>query len=139
MMREPLAIGFGDLSQHVILGHVEADMDGNLSATITIPTDAAPRAQFLFAQNSESGQMVSMPTAFVVTGADGKVTLSGRMSDEGVECAAMRGDAGELYTLTGSHDWPEPGTRVTVEGTMAEMSTCQQGATIAVESIRAAP
>jgi hypothetical protein len=61
------------------------------------------------------------------------------MSDEGVECPAMRGDAGELYTLAGPDDVPEAGTRVSVEGTIAEMLICQQGLTLAVESIRALP
>ena len=138
MMREPLDVGFGDMSEHVILGHVEADVDGNLSATVKVPADAAPRVHFFFLQNSESGQVASTPTPFIVTGADGKVTLSGRMSDEGVECRAMRGAADELYTLTGTADWPQPGTQVTVRGTIAEMSTCQQGITIVVESIQAA-
>jgi hypothetical protein len=124
------------MSEHTIVGHVEADADGNLSAKVKIPADAQRGVHFFFVQNSESGQVASTPTAFLVTGADGKVTLRGRMSDEGVECKAMRGDLDELYTLTGSADWPAAGTQVTVVGTIAEMSICQQGVTIAVESSR---
>jgi hypothetical protein len=138
-MREPVEVGFGGMGEHVILGPVEADADGNLSATVTVPLDAAPGARFFFLANRETGQVVATPTVFVVTGGDGKVTLSGQMSDEGVECPAMRGEGGELYTLTGSDDWPEAGTRVRVVGQVAEISICQQGLTIAVESIQAVP
>jgi hypothetical protein len=138
-MREPLEVGFGDMGEHVVLGPTDADVEGSLSTTVTVPADAAARPHFFFLANRETGQIVATPTVFLVTPADGSVTLSGRMSDQGVECAAMRGDAGELYTLTGSDDWPEAGTQVTVEGRIAEMSICQQGLTIAVESIKAVP
>jgi hypothetical protein len=137
LMSEPLDIGFGDQSQHVILGQAQADAEGNLVTTVTIPADAATRTQFLFAQNSETGTVVAAPTPFVVTAADGKVTLSGEMTEDGTECQAMHGDAGEIYTLTGADDWPVAGARVRVTGTIAEMSICQQGITIAVESIEA--
>jgi hypothetical protein len=140
-MREPVEIGFGDMGEHVILAPADADVDGTLVTTVTVPEDATPGTRFFFLANRETGQVVATPTVFVVTGADGRVTLSGQMSDEGVECAAMRGDGGELYTLTGSDGqvFPAAGTRVTVQGRIAEMSICQQGLTIAVESIQAVP
>ena len=138
-MREPLEVGFGDMGEHVVLGPTDADVEGNLATTVTVPADATAGPHFFFLANRETGQVVATPTVFLVTPADGRVTLSGRMSDEGVECAAMRGDAGELYTLTGADDWPEAGTQVTVEGRIAEMSICQQGLTIAVASIEALP
>jgi hypothetical protein len=138
-MREPVEIGFGDMGEHVILSPAQADVDGNISTTVRVPADATPVTHFFFLANSETGQVVATPTAFLVMPADGRVTVSGRMSDEGVECRAMRGDAGELYSLTGPDDWPEPGTKVTVVGRIAEMSMCQQGLTIAVESIKAVP
>ena len=66
------------------------------------------------------------------------VKVVGTLSDEGVECRAMRGDDGALYTLT-----PETalglfqaGARVKVTGTVAEISTCQQGTTIEVTNIK---
>ena len=67
------------------------------------------------------------------------VTVTGTLSKEGVECPALRGDDGTLYTLSprdiGAFG---PGDRVTVAGTIAEMSTCMQGTTIIVGSIAAA-
>lgn len=67
------------------------------------------------------------------------VTVTGTLTDEGVECRALRGDDGALYTLTGDLKKFKTGDRVTVTGTSAEMSTCMQGTTIAVQRIRRAP
>jgi Protein of unknown function (DUF5818) len=67
------------------------------------------------------------------------VSVTGTLSKEGVECPALRGDDGKLYTLTpaglGTFG---PGDRVHVEGKVAEVSLCMQGTTIAVTAITAA-
>lgn len=68
----------------------------------------------------------------------GEVRITGRLTDEGVECPALRGDDGKLYTLAGDTKGFRPGDRVTVTGTVAEMSTCMQGTTIGVRTITAA-
>jgi hypothetical protein len=70
----------------------------------------------------------------------GEVTVVGTLSDEGVECAAMRGDDGTLYTLTGQGTlgYGAAGTRVSVTGKIAEISMCQQGTTIEVSSVKPA-
>jgi uncharacterized protein YgiM (DUF1202 family) len=65
----------------------------------------------------------------------GQVTVSGTLTREGVECPAMRGDNGRLYTLAGDTGRVQPGDHVRVRGTLAQISTCQQGTTIRVESI----
>jgi ribosomal protein L19 len=64
-----------------------------------------------------------------------KITVEGVLTDEGVECQALRGDDGELYTLTGDLGDFQVGDRVRVKGTVAEASICQQGTTIAVRRI----
>ncbi len=66
---------------------------------------------------------------------EGVVRIEGTLTNEGVECSAMRGEGGELYTLAGDLAGPNPGDRVCVEGTVAEFSICQQGTTISVERI----
>ena len=66
------------------------------------------------------------------------VTVTGTLTDEGVECRALRGDDGARYTLTGDLKGFKTGDRVTVTGTTAEVSTCQQGTTIAVQTIERA-
>lgn len=64
------------------------------------------------------------------------INVRGTLTDEGVECQALRGDDGELYTLTGDLSGFETGDRVKVRGTVAEISICQQGTTIEVQSIK---
>ena len=71
----------------------------------------------------------------------GAVSVIGTLTDEGVECPAMRGDDGKLYTLTpaGATSGYGPGDRVQVNGTVAEMSICQQGTTISVLGVQPMP
>ena len=65
-----------------------------------------------------------------------EVTLSGVITGEGVECPAMRGRDGQLYTLAGNVGDFEPGDRVQVQGRVAEASFCMQGTTIEVRRMR---
>lgn len=70
---------------------------------------------------------------------DDVLRITGTLTREGVECPAMRGDDGRLYTLATRGDLGfDSGDRVTVEGTRAEFSFCMQGETIDVARIRAA-
>ena len=68
------------------------------------------------------------------------VTVVGVLTDEGVECPALRGDDGTLYTLTarGMVEAFEVGERLEVEGQVAQISFCQQGTTISVTRIEPA-
>ena len=63
------------------------------------------------------------------------VTVVGRLTSEGVECQALRGDDGQLYTLLGDIGALPVETRVRVLGKRLEFSSCQQGITIRVQSI----
>ena len=64
------------------------------------------------------------------------MTLRGRVTDEGVECTAIRGSDGRLYTLAGNADNLRPGDRVEVVGRRAEASFCMQGITLEVRRLR---
>jgi hypothetical protein len=66
----------------------------------------------------------------------GSVSLRGTLTAEGVECQALRGSDGQLYTLTGNLQGFNIGDKVHVVGALAEVSTCQQGKTISVEEIQ---
>jgi len=66
------------------------------------------------------------------------ITVTGKLTNEGVECKAMRGDDGKLYTLTGDLKGFRTGDRVKVTGRIAETSTCMQGTTLGVEKIERA-
>lgn len=67
---------------------------------------------------------------------DGKgLTVRGKLTDEGVECPALRGDDGKLYTLLGDLKGHRPGDTVCVRARVAEISYCMQGTTLSVEHI----
>jgi hypothetical protein len=66
------------------------------------------------------------------------IRVTGVITDEGVECIALRGDDGRLYTLAGNAGGFEPGDRVRVIGRRADVSFCMQGTTIEVRHIFAA-
>ena len=70
---------------------------------------------------------------------DGTVIVSGMLTPEGIQCQALRGEEGRLYTLDGNIEPFHLGDRVEVRGKVAEMSICMQGTTIIVESIEQAP
>ena len=60
------------------------------------------------------------------------VCVRGTLTDEGVECQALRAESGKLYTLTGDLGEFGVGNEVYVAGTVAGISICQQGTTINV-------
>ena len=71
-------------------------------------------------------------------GEGGRMEITGTLTRDGVECPAVRTDGGKLYILAGETGRFGPGDRVRVRGSPAQMSICQQGITVSVESIEAA-
>ncbi len=67
-----------------------------------------------------------------------RVTVTGRLTGEGAECQAFRSKGGTLYTLTGNLRGFRAGDKVRVVGRVAEVSTCMQGTTLVLESIKRA-
>lgn len=65
----------------------------------------------------------------------GGMQVTGVITREGVECPALRGSDGRLYTLAGDTGDYGPGDVVRVRGTQPDVSICQQGTTIRVEDI----
>ena len=133
-----LDLGFGSFVQNEILQAVQADQDGAVSVTLPIPATARPGVHYFFLAE-ENGSPFAVSSPFLVTASDGTIRLRGRVTDEGAECMTMRGTGDVLYTLTGELGSPAPDARVTVEGTLAETSPCQQGLTIAVTRIQISP
>jgi hypothetical protein len=64
----------------------------------------------------------------------GLICIRGKLTDEGIECLALRSD-GELYTLTGDTDGFQVGDEICVCGAVADLSVCMQGTTITVTHI----
>lgn len=76
------------------------------------------------------------PAGETEDGADSSLVIRGTLTSEGVECPAMRGPDGALYTLAGRNTGGfKSGDKVCVRGRRAEMSFCMQGITIEVISI----
>jgi Protein of unknown function (DUF5818) len=67
--------------------------------------------------------------------AAGMIEVTGVLTEEGVECRALRGDDGRLYTIGRGLQQYGTGDRVRVVGTVAEMSFCMQGTTLDLHSI----
>jgi hypothetical protein len=67
------------------------------------------------------------------------ICVRGELTDEGIECQALRSDSGELYTLVGDLKGYKNGDKVYVCGTIADVSFCQQGTTIGVSWISKDP
>lgn len=65
-----------------------------------------------------------------------RLCVRGRLTGEGVECQALRGDDGKLYTLGGPRIAVKSGVPVCACGTVVRFSTCMQGTTIAVDTLR---
>jgi hypothetical protein len=66
------------------------------------------------------------------------VEVAGTLTNEGVECQAMRSDDGKLYTLMGNLKGFKTVDRVRVVGTVAQVSYCMQGTTLSVTKIQRA-
>jgi hypothetical protein len=64
-----------------------------------------------------------------------EICLRGRLTDEGVECTALRGRDGRLYTLVGDSGAAPAAGELCVCGRVAELSSCMQGTTIVVTRI----
>ena len=65
-----------------------------------------------------------------------RVTVTGKLTGEGAECQAFRSNNGVLYTLTGNLRGFKEGDKVRIVGRPAKISTCMQGTTLVVESIK---
>lgn len=133
-----VVIGFGPpQSEYSELSRVQTDAQGSVSTSVAVPSWAESGRDYVWVVADPSTRPRAISDPFQVTGDPrAGVAVEGRITAEGVECPAMRDDADRLYTLAGAPDWVQTGQRVRVEGTIAEISICQQGTTITVEQIR---
>lgn len=117
------------------LHEAEQGMWGEVSGSIIIP-ETAPwdRAVLLVAFDAIFAP-IGLSEPFHVTRADGMLRRTGAITDEGVECTAMRDTDGFLYTLIGNVGSLAAGDSVMVDGTYVEASICQQGVTLQVVQV----
>ena len=118
------------------LAEARTDPRGTAIATVTVPEAPPDGERLVFVVETADGRLRLVSAPFRVAPPAAAITVTGTLSNEGVECPALRGDDGKLYTLSpravGGFG---PGDRVTVTGTVAEVSTCMQGTTIVVGTI----
>ena len=128
----------GAPDSYQLLAHGHTDNRGVLFVTVRVP-DAKPGSEVVFLVETADLRVRLASEPLKVLPPAAAITVTGTLSKEGVECPALRGDDGKLYTLTprelGAFG---PGDRIVVKGAVAEVSTCMQGITIVVSSIAAA-
>ena len=124
-----LRFGFEEVAQ------VMTTNRGVLSTTVEVPEWAQRDLIHRFIVFDFYFNPIALSDIFHVTDADGMVVRRGELTAGGVECPALRGDDGVLYTLTGDLAEFKAGDEVIVEGTLPEMSICMQGTTIQVARI----
>ena len=107
-------------------------MWGEVSGAIAIPETAPYDRALLIVAFDAIFAPIGLSDPFHVTRADGTLERTGRITDEGVECLAMRDGDEFLYTLVGNTDGLSDGDLVVVEARYVEMSACQQGTTLEV-------
>ena len=106
---------------------------GLLLAAFSVPTEAdakGPLRPFLGGSNIIVAGSEELPE-------EDMICLRGRLTDEGIECPALRSDSQSLYTLAGEVAPFEVGDDLCVCGIVAEVSFCMQGTTITVTQISA--
>ena len=118
-----LRFGFEEVAQ------VMTSNRGVLSLTVEVPEWAQRDLIHRFIVFDFYFHPIALSDIFHVTDADGMVVRRGQLTAEGVECPALRGDDGLLYTLTGDLADNKAGDEVIVEGRLAETSMCMQGTT----------
>lgn len=114
------------------LSEGEQGMWGEVSGAIAIPETAPYDRALLIVAFDAIFAPIGLSDPFHVTRADGTLERTGRITDEGVECLAMRDGDEFLYTLVGNTDGLSDGDLVVVEARYVEMSACQQGTTLEV-------
>ncbi len=146
-------IGVGPVGSEyeIVRRNVRTNANGGLITSAQLPEYADPNSQWRFVVVTEDQRIRGRSEPFDVRAeregvvgdpaddrGEDRVVVRGQLTDEGVECPALRDQDGTLYTLTGSTGQFSTGDHVRVEGTIAEMSICMQGTTIAIHEIRSA-
>jgi hypothetical protein len=128
-----VTISAGASASQTVLRQASTDSEGRVESSVLLPADAGD--EVVIVVSSRDNRVRAVSGTVTVERADerrsGTITITGRVTDEGVECLAVRGDDGTLYTLAGGDRGKlRTGARVRITGTIAEMSFCMQGTTI---------
>lgn len=150
-------IGAGPVaSEYEILDRARTDRSGAIDERVWLPDHARPDREWVFVVTTTDHASRARSNRFEVRSRESgrpadrdrrarrpvsrdsdseSVTVVGVLVDEGVECPAIRGEDGRLYTLAGGGRDIPVGTRVRVSGAVAEVSTCMQGTTLGISEL----
>lgn len=132
----PVEIGIGrPHSEYSVIAEARTDAAGRLDVNVHVPGWTTRGEPYVMVVTEPDHDPREGSEPFVVGEPGDRIRVHGELTGEGVECPALRGPFGTLYTLAGPGLEHGPGTEVMVEGTIAGMSVCMQGTTIDVESI----
>ncbi|MBW3553393.1 MAG: hypothetical protein KY466_07785 [Gemmatimonadetes bacterium] len=133
-----LEIGLGQpRSEYSVVAEVDADAQGRVETTVEVPAWTSRGEAYVIVVTEPDHDPRVTSESFVVGEAGDPIRVHGKVTEEGVECPAIRGPFGTLYTLAVSEFDQAPGTELMVEGRIAGVSTCMQGTTIDVQSVSA--
>jgi hypothetical protein len=134
--RTRVDIGFGQpRSEYSVVTQATTDAQGRVETAIEVPGWSMRGHPYVVVVTESERAPSAVSEPFIVGRPGDTVRTPGTLTDEGVECPAMRGPHGTLYTLAVADLQWGPGTEVMVEGTIAEVTICMQGTTLNVESI----
>jgi LysM repeat protein len=117
---------------------VRADARGRAVTVAELPEWARPGRNVHFGLQTLDASTRVVGAPFRVIGRPSpseRLTVTGTLVGSGVECPLLRADNGRLYSLAGDTAGFRRGDRVYIEGRLAQVSICQQGATIEVRRI----
>ena len=103
---------------------------------------AAGKAMSILCSPSMPIDLTTILTGLAILGAAAaaadetdEIAVCGVLTDDGVECPALRGADGRLYTLAGETGMLFVGAKVCVRGRVAQFSHCMQGITLEVREL----
>jgi hypothetical protein len=113
-----MSMGFGGLSgSYELVGRAETDSLGAFSIRVAIPAWAERnRIYYFFLNTGGATRLFSDP--FIVTGADGALTVTGFVTEMAGGCVVIAGFDETKYALLGVTTRHAVGDRVTVDGNL---------------------
>lgn len=143
---QTVRIGAGEAeTEYQEIERARVQNDGEVRADVTIPDWADPGEDFVFVIVTEDNRDYASRRVDIVerrdpddpfeNGAREGIVARGWVED-GVECPVLRTPGGKIYSLTSDDVRFTEGEYVEVAGAEAQLSICQQGATLDVESLR---
>ncbi|MGH9458840.1 MAG: LysM peptidoglycan-binding domain-containing protein [Thermoanaerobaculia bacterium] len=134
-----IEIGAGPpFSEYEVIARTRSDARGMIDVRVEVPPHTAGWDEVVFVAATPEANVRNAIAHFDVieTDDDGRIRVTGVVTGEGVECPQIETEDGTRYTLAGATTRAlRKGDRVSVEGTIAEVSFCMQGTTIAVEKL----